>query len=176
VSGTASLSPAELRRRFLRHFPAAGTAIFLAALDQTIVATALPAIAAELGEVERLSWVVVAYLLATTLAVPVYGKLGDAFGRRRKSAAADRPSAPTGRASRCSWPSWCRPCWRSSGAEALGGGAALRAGLRGGGGGADGHGAVRHPGDQRSGGGGTVRAALGEALAGGFRAPSWWRR
>ncbi len=79
----APLSPAELRRRFFRHFPAAGTAIFLAALDQTIVATALPAIAAELGEVERLSWVVVAYLLATTLAAPVYGKLGDAFGRRR---------------------------------------------------------------------------------------------
>lgn len=83
MSGTAPLSPAELRRRFLRHFPAAGTAIFLAALDQTIVATALPAIAAELGEVERLSWVVVGYLLATTLAAPVYGKLGDAFGRRR---------------------------------------------------------------------------------------------
>lgn len=79
----APLSPAELRRRFFRHFPAAGTAIFLAALDQTIVATALPAIAAELGEVERLSWVVVGYLLATTLAAPVYGKLGDAFGRRR---------------------------------------------------------------------------------------------
>jgi MFS family permease len=57
--------------------------MFGAALDQTIVAAALPAIARSLGEVERVSWVVVAYLVATTIAAPVYGRLGDAFGRKR---------------------------------------------------------------------------------------------
>ncbi len=57
--------------------------MFLAALDQTIVATALPAIAGTLGDVERISWVVVAYLVANTIAAPVYGRLGDALGRKR---------------------------------------------------------------------------------------------
>ena len=50
--------------------------------DQTIVATALPAIASNLGQVERVSWVVVSYLIANTIAAPVYGRLGDSFGRR----------------------------------------------------------------------------------------------
>jgi MFS family permease len=57
--------------------------MFLAAIDQTIVATALPAIAGSLGEVERVSWVVVSYLVASTIAAPVYGRLGDVLGRRR---------------------------------------------------------------------------------------------
>jgi EmrB/QacA subfamily drug resistance transporter len=57
--------------------------MFLAVADQTIVATALPAIAASMGNVERLSWVVIAYLMASTIAAPVYGRLGDVFGRRR---------------------------------------------------------------------------------------------
>jgi EmrB/QacA subfamily drug resistance transporter len=57
--------------------------MFLAVVDQTIVATALPAIAAETGEVERASWIVVAYLIAATIAAPIYGRLGDSFGRRR---------------------------------------------------------------------------------------------
>ena len=57
--------------------------MFLAVVDQTIVATALPAIAAATGEVERASWIVVAYLIASTIAAPIYGRLGDAFGRRR---------------------------------------------------------------------------------------------
>jgi EmrB/QacA subfamily drug resistance transporter len=82
-SDPAPLDPAELRRLFFRVFPAVGLAMFGAALDQTIVAAALPAIARSLGEVERISWVVVAYLVATTVAAPVYGRLGDAFGRRR---------------------------------------------------------------------------------------------
>jgi EmrB/QacA subfamily drug resistance transporter len=50
---------------------------------QTIVATALPAIASDVGEVERISWVVVSYLIANTIAAPVYGRLGDSLGRRR---------------------------------------------------------------------------------------------
>ncbi len=57
--------------------------MFLAVVDQTIVATALPAIAAATGRVERASWIVVAYLVAATIAAPIYGRLGDAFGRRR---------------------------------------------------------------------------------------------
>ncbi|WP_187830351.1 MFS transporter [Siccirubricoccus phaeus] len=57
-------------------------AIILSAIDQTIVATALPAIAADLGAVESLSWVVVAYLIAATVAAPVFGRLGDVFGRQ----------------------------------------------------------------------------------------------
>jgi len=57
--------------------------MFLAVVDQTIVATALPAIAAATGEVERASWIVVAYLIAATIAAPIYGRLGDSFGRRR---------------------------------------------------------------------------------------------
>ncbi|GAC1341074.1 MAG: hypothetical protein NVSMB18_12460 [Acetobacteraceae bacterium] len=57
--------------------------MFLASVDQTIVATALPNIAGSLGDVERISWVVVAYLMATTIAAPVYGRLGDVLGRKR---------------------------------------------------------------------------------------------
>jgi EmrB/QacA subfamily drug resistance transporter len=56
--------------------------MLLAALDQTIVATALPTIVGDLGGVNHLSWVVTSYLLTTTLSTPVYGKLGDAFGRK----------------------------------------------------------------------------------------------
>lgn len=57
--------------------------MFLAVSDQTIVATALPAIAAGTGQVGRVSWIVIAYLVAATIAAPLYGRLGDAFGRRR---------------------------------------------------------------------------------------------
>jgi EmrB/QacA subfamily drug resistance transporter len=55
----------------------------LAVIDQTIVASALPAIAGSLGDVERISWVVIGYLVANTIAAPVYGYVGDVFGRRR---------------------------------------------------------------------------------------------
>ncbi len=57
--------------------------LFIGVMDQTIVATALPAIAASLGELEQIAWVVVAYLIAVATAAPVYGRLGDAFGRKR---------------------------------------------------------------------------------------------
>jgi EmrB/QacA subfamily drug resistance transporter len=57
--------------------------MFLAAVDQTIVATALPAIVASTGEVERASWIVVSYLISSTVAAPIYGRLGDEYGRRR---------------------------------------------------------------------------------------------
>ena len=70
------------RKLFLRVFPSICLPMFLAAIDQTIVATALPNIAAELGQVERISWVVVSYLVASTIAAPAYGRLGDSIGRK----------------------------------------------------------------------------------------------
>jgi EmrB/QacA subfamily drug resistance transporter len=57
--------------------------MLLAALDQTIVSTALPTIVSDLGGLEHLSWVVTAYLLASTAATPLWGKLGDQYGRKK---------------------------------------------------------------------------------------------
>ncbi|MBL1092624.1 MULTISPECIES: MFS transporter [Streptomyces] len=57
--------------------------LLIAALDQTIVATALPTIVSELGGLDHLSWVVTAYLLASTAATPLWGKLGDQYGRKK---------------------------------------------------------------------------------------------
>lgn len=57
--------------------------MFLAALDQTVVATALPTIVSDLGGMDHLSWVVTAYLLAATAGTPLWGKLGDQLGRKR---------------------------------------------------------------------------------------------
>src|SRR5437879_2725419 len=56
--------------------------ILLASLDQTIVATALPTIVGDLGGIQHLSWVVTAYLLASTVTGPLYGKFGDLYGRK----------------------------------------------------------------------------------------------
>src|SRR3954453_10003919 len=56
--------------------------MLLASLDQTIVSTALPTIVRELGGLEHISWVVTAYLLAVTIVTPLYGKLGDLYGRK----------------------------------------------------------------------------------------------
>ncbi|MFF3642092.1 DHA2 family efflux MFS transporter permease subunit [Streptomyces sp. NPDC002564] len=57
--------------------------MLLAALDQTIVSTALPTIVSDLGGMDHLSWVVTAYMLAATAATPLWGKLGDQYGRKR---------------------------------------------------------------------------------------------
>jgi EmrB/QacA subfamily drug resistance transporter len=70
-------------RLFFSVFPSIMLPMFLAVVDQTIVSTALPAIAASLGAVERVSWVVVGYLLAGTIAAPVYGQLRDVWGGKR---------------------------------------------------------------------------------------------
>jgi MFS family permease len=56
--------------------------MLLAALDSTIVATALPTIVGELGGLDHIGWVVTVYLLAQTIVTPLYGKLGDQFGRK----------------------------------------------------------------------------------------------
>ena len=79
-----SAAPAEPSRHLFRTIvPPIILPVFLAAADGTVVATALPAIAASLGEVERLSWVVIANLIASTIAAPAYGRLADMYGRRR---------------------------------------------------------------------------------------------
>lgn len=59
-----------------------GLLLLLASLDQTIVSTALPTIVSELGGLEHLSWVITAYVLTSTVVAPLYGKLGDLYGRR----------------------------------------------------------------------------------------------
>jgi EmrB/QacA subfamily drug resistance transporter len=63
-------------------FAALMLGMFLAALDQTIVSTALPTIVGDLGGLNHLSWVVTSYLLASTVSTPIYGKLGDMYGRK----------------------------------------------------------------------------------------------
>ena len=84
LPGTTEAADARYSRTpFFTVFPSIMLPMFLAVADQTIVATALPAIAADFGDVERVSWVVVSYLIANTIAAPVYGRLGDSFGRRR---------------------------------------------------------------------------------------------
>ena len=76
---SANVAPSRLRVIF------AGLMLvmLLAALDQTIVATALPTIVGDLGGLSHLSWVTSAFLLAQTAVTPIYGKLGDLYGRKR---------------------------------------------------------------------------------------------
>ncbi|MEV6006443.1 MFS transporter [Streptomyces sp. NPDC051976] len=74
----ADLTPRRVRLVFLGLM----LALLLAALDQMIVATALPKIVGELHGLDKMSWVVTAYLLASTIGLPIYGKLGDLLGRK----------------------------------------------------------------------------------------------
>ena len=80
--GSTSLPTEQKRPPFFSLFASLVLPIFLALVDQTIVAAALPAIAGDLGDVQRISWVIIGYLIATTIAAPVYGRLGDLLGRR----------------------------------------------------------------------------------------------
>ncbi len=77
-SSMIKLSPAEMHKVIL----GAMIALFLAALDQTIVATALPSIGGDLGDFHLMAWVVTSYLLTATAATPILGKLSDLYGRR----------------------------------------------------------------------------------------------
>ena len=69
-------------RQILVVFSGLMLGMFLAALDQTIVATALPTIVGDLGGLDHLSWVVTAYLLTSTASTPLYGKISDLYGRK----------------------------------------------------------------------------------------------
>ena len=70
------------RRRVNLIFSALLAGMLMAALDQTIVSTAMPTIVGDLGGVSHMAWMTTAYLLATTLVMPIYGKFGDLWGRR----------------------------------------------------------------------------------------------
>jgi EmrB/QacA subfamily drug resistance transporter len=70
------------RAQFLNIFVAVFLPMFMAAVDQTLLATATPAVAASLGGLRDTSWIMVAYLLASATVAPVYGRLGDSRGRR----------------------------------------------------------------------------------------------
>jgi EmrB/QacA subfamily drug resistance transporter len=74
----ANLTPRQIRFVFVGLM----VGMFLAALDQTVVATALPTIVGDLGGLNHLSWVVTSYLLASTVSTPLWGKLGDLYGRK----------------------------------------------------------------------------------------------
>src|SRR3546814_11607496 len=73
-------APGAPRPSFFRIFFSIMLPMFLAVVDQTIVSTALPAIAGSMGGVARISWIVVGYLVASTIATPVYGQLGALSG------------------------------------------------------------------------------------------------
>jgi EmrB/QacA subfamily drug resistance transporter len=75
---SATTTPAEIRAIYF----AMMTVLGLSALDQSIVSTALPRIVSDLGGMAHLSWVVTAYVLASTVTMPLYGKLADQYGRR----------------------------------------------------------------------------------------------
>lgn len=74
--------PGMTHRQILVVFSGLMLGMFLASLDQTIVATALPTMVGELGGLEHLSWVVTAYLVTSTVAAPLYGKVSDLYGRK----------------------------------------------------------------------------------------------
>ena len=78
IAPPAPLSPDEVRTILMSLL----LTMFLAALDQTIVATALPTIGRQFNDVSNLSWVITAYLLASTAVAPVFGTLSDIYGRR----------------------------------------------------------------------------------------------
>jgi EmrB/QacA subfamily drug resistance transporter len=88
TNGNSSAAPAAFEAPELSHreilivFGTLMLAMLLAALDQTVLATALPTIVGELGGLEHLAWVITAYMLASTSSVPLYGKLGDMYGRK----------------------------------------------------------------------------------------------
>src|SRR2546430_5676401 len=83
-TSAAPVAPAPLgHKQVLVVFSGLVLSMLLGALDSTIVATALPTIVGELGGLEHLGWVVTAYLLAQTVVTPLYGKLGDLYGRKR---------------------------------------------------------------------------------------------
>jgi len=78
TAATASLT----HRQILVIYSGLMLAVMLAAMDSTIVTTALPTVVGELGGLTQLSWVVTAYLVGQTIVIPLYGKLGDLYGRK----------------------------------------------------------------------------------------------
>jgi EmrB/QacA subfamily drug resistance transporter len=82
MSSPEASSTGLSHRQILQIFAGLMLGLFLAALDQTIVSAALPKIVEDLGDVHQLTWVVISYMLTSTASTPLWGKLGDLFGRR----------------------------------------------------------------------------------------------
>jgi EmrB/QacA subfamily drug resistance transporter len=83
AAAPAGGAPGGTRREVLIVLPGLLLAMIVAMLDQLIVSTALPRIVGDLGGITHLSWVVTGYILASTITTPLYGKLGDQYGRKR---------------------------------------------------------------------------------------------
>ena len=83
MSQATDAAPSKMRREVLVVLPGLMLAMLLAMLDNTIVGTAMPVIVGEFGGYAHMSWVVTAYILAATISTPLYGKLGDLYGRKR---------------------------------------------------------------------------------------------
>jgi EmrB/QacA subfamily drug resistance transporter len=83
VPAAAAAQSGKARREVLIVLPGLLLALIIAMLDQLVVSTALPRIVGDLGGLSHLSWVVTAYVLASTITTPLYGKLGDLYGRKR---------------------------------------------------------------------------------------------
>jgi len=83
TGATGTAVPSGPKREILIVLPGLLLALIIAMLDQTVVSTALPRIVGDLGGVTHLSWVVTSYVLASTVTTPLYGKLGDLYGRKR---------------------------------------------------------------------------------------------
>jgi len=83
TGATGTTVPSGPKREILIVLPGLLLALIIAMLDQTVVSTALPRIVGDLGGVTHLSWVVTSYVLASTVTTPLYGKLGDLYGRKR---------------------------------------------------------------------------------------------
>jgi MFS family permease len=79
----AALPQTADQRRVWVIFSGLLLALLIASLDQTVVATALPTIVSDLGGLSQLSWVVTTYFLTSTVSTPLWGKLGDLYGRKR---------------------------------------------------------------------------------------------
>jgi EmrB/QacA subfamily drug resistance transporter len=82
TSSAVAARPGLNHRQIMVVFSGLMAGMLVAALDQTIVATALPTIVGDLGGLSHLSWVVTAYLLTSTISVPLYGKISDLYGRK----------------------------------------------------------------------------------------------
>src|SRR5262245_57643080 len=82
AAGAPAAASPVTRAQFLNLFAAVFLPMCMAAVDQTLLATATPAIAASLGGLRDTSWIMVAYLLSAAVIAPVYGRLGDSRGRR----------------------------------------------------------------------------------------------
>ena len=78
----AEPTPAQAQRRVWIIFSGLMLALLISSLDQTIVSTALPTIVSDLGGLSQISWVITGYLLASTVSTPLWGKLGDLYGRK----------------------------------------------------------------------------------------------